>query len=119
MTCASLGLFLFVCARLPYLRYAADLSNLHAQERIKHAQALGLLWRASLFGSVVFGFGSLFVLGWRRWVRDAGKRWSFRLRSYDLGCNVRALRLLVSKTFASHALGLLPINAHVGSDALN
>jgi hypothetical protein len=114
MTCASLGLFLFVCARLPYLRHAADLCNLHAQERIKHAQALGLLWRASLFGSVVFGFGSLFGLG-----RDAGKRWSFRLRSYDLRCNVRALRLLVSKTFASHAFGLLPINAHAGSDAPN
>jgi hypothetical protein len=66
--CAALGLLLFVCALLPYLRYAADLSNLHTQERIEHAYALGLLWRASLFGSVAFGFGSLFGVGWRRWV---------------------------------------------------
>ena len=68
MTCAVLGLFLFVAALLPYLRYAADLSNLHTQERIQHARALGLLWRISFFGSATFGFGSLFGLGWGRWL---------------------------------------------------
>jgi hypothetical protein len=68
MTCAVLGLILFVTALLPYLRYTANLSNLHTQERIHYAQALGLLWRMSFFGSAVFGFGSLFGLGWSRWI---------------------------------------------------
>jgi hypothetical protein len=68
VTCAAFGLLLFAAALLPYLRYAADLSNLHTQERIQHAQALGLLWRTSFFGSAVFGSGSLFGLGWGRWL---------------------------------------------------
>lgn len=60
------GLILFLAALLPYLRYAADLSNVHTQERIQHAQALALLWRVSFFGSAALGFGSLFGLGWSR-----------------------------------------------------
>jgi hypothetical protein len=42
---------------------AADLSNLHEQERINHPQALGLPWRLSFIGSGVFGLGSLLRLG--------------------------------------------------------
>lgn len=68
MTCTGLGFLLFLAALLPYLRYAADHSNLHALERIQHAHTLGLLWRISLFGSITFGFGSLFGLGWGRWL---------------------------------------------------
>ena len=68
MICAALGLILFIAALLPYLRYAADISNLHVQERIQHAQALGLLWRISFFGSAALGFVSLFGLGWGRWL---------------------------------------------------
>jgi hypothetical protein len=59
---------LFVAALLPYLRYASDLNNLHAQERIRHAQALSRLWRTSFFGSVGVGIVSLFGLSWGRWV---------------------------------------------------
>jgi hypothetical protein len=94
VTCAAFGLLLFAAALLPYLRYAADLSNLHTQERIQHAQALGLLWRTSFFGSAVFGVAVRFGMG--SLARNCCQRWSFHLRPHDLGCNVRAVRLLLT-----------------------
>ena len=62
------GLLLFAVACFIYLRYASDSSNLHVQERLQHARELGVLWIASLYGSVVLFLLSLFGIGWRRWV---------------------------------------------------
>ena len=64
----SLGLLLFAGACSVYLRYASDLSNLHVQERLQHAQTLTLFWNVSFYGSVLLGVFSLFGLGWNRWL---------------------------------------------------
>jgi hypothetical protein len=49
-----------------YLRYASDSTNLHVQERLQHARALGLFWTASFYGSVILFLLSLFGIGWGR-----------------------------------------------------
>ena len=65
---AALGLCFLSLTCLVYLRYVSDPSNMHAQERIQHAYALGLLWRTSFFGSMVLVPLSLFGRGWARWI---------------------------------------------------
>ena len=62
-----LGLLLFATACFLYLRYASDPSNMHVQERLQHARALGLLWRVDLNGSMLLFVVSLFGSGWGRW----------------------------------------------------
>jgi hypothetical protein len=61
-----LGLLLFATSYFIYLRYASDSTNLHMQERLHHARALGILWEASFFGSMLLLVLSLFGLGWGR-----------------------------------------------------
>jgi hypothetical protein len=63
----SLGFLLFVGACFVYLRYVTYSSNLHVQERLLHARALGLFWSVSFYGSVLLLLLSLFGLGWSRW----------------------------------------------------
>jgi hypothetical protein len=62
-----LGFFLFAAACFAYLRYASDPSSLHAEERLRHAQALGMIWNATFYGSLLLFIVSLFGLGWSRW----------------------------------------------------
>ena len=62
-----LGFLLFAAACFVYLRYASDPLSLHAEERLQHARALGLIWGTSLYGSLVLCIVSLFGLGWSRW----------------------------------------------------
>ena len=85
ITCATIGLVLFLAALFPYLRYASDLNNLHDQERIRHAQTLSLLWRAGFFGSVGTGLASLFGLGWGRWVGIIANAGAFLFSAMILG----------------------------------
>lgn len=65
---AALGLLFFVVAALIYLRYASDPQNLHVQERLRHAPAIGLAWAVSFYGAVFLFLLSLLGIGWRRWV---------------------------------------------------
>ena len=85
ITCAATGLILFIAALFPYLRYASDLNNLHDQERIRHARALSLLWRASFFGSVGTGLASLFGLGWGRYLGMIANAGAFVVALMTLG----------------------------------
>ena len=62
-----LGLLLFAAACFVYLRYASNPSSLHVEERLRHAQALGLPWSVSFYGSLLLFIVSLFGLGWSRW----------------------------------------------------
>ena len=62
-----LGLILFAAACFLYLRYASDLSGLHAEERLRHARALALIWTISFDGSLFLFIVSTFGLGWTRW----------------------------------------------------
>jgi hypothetical protein len=63
----ALGLLLLAVACFAYLRYASDPSNLHEQERLQHARALGLLWNVTFHGSPLLFVVSLFGMGWSRW----------------------------------------------------
>lgn len=67
VACASLGLILFAGTCFIYLRYAADPSNLHVQERLLNAPLLGLIWNSSFYGSMILFVLSMFSLGWGRW----------------------------------------------------
>lgn len=62
------GLLLFTVACFIYLRYASDPTNLHVQERLAHARAIGRLWTVSFYGTALLFFLSLVGLGWSRWV---------------------------------------------------
>jgi hypothetical protein len=65
---ALLGFFLLTTSCIMYLRYASDPSNLHAGERLQHAQSLNFLWCATFYGSPLLLIVSLFGLGWSRWI---------------------------------------------------
>ena len=65
---AALGFLLLAVSCLIYLRYASDPTNLHVQERLQHARAIGLFWSATFYGSVILFLLSLFGIGWSRWV---------------------------------------------------
>jgi hypothetical protein len=73
----ALGFLLLSIACVIYLRYASDLSNLHAHERVAHAQTLALLWNATFFGSALLFVFSLFGLGWGRWLGLAANAGAF------------------------------------------
>ena len=62
-----LGFPLFAAACFVYERYISNLSNPHLEERLRHAQALGLIWGISLIGSLLLFMVSLSGLGWSRW----------------------------------------------------
>jgi len=66
-TSTSLGFLLFGAACFAYLRYASDPSDLHVQERLQHARALGLLWNVTFYGSPLLFVVSLSGTGWSRW----------------------------------------------------
>jgi hypothetical protein len=85
VVCAVIGIVLFAAALLPYLRYAANLNDLHVQERLQHARALNLLWSASIYGSIVLSVVSLFGLGWGRWVGLAANGGAFLCALMTLG----------------------------------
>ena len=61
-----LGMLLLASACFTYARYSS--SNMHAQERLEHAQILNVLWSVGLYGSMVLSFLSLFGLGRFRWI---------------------------------------------------
>lgn len=67
MVSAALGVFLFSVACFIYLRYASDPANLHEQERLQHARAIGLSWTVTFYGAVFLLLLSLFGLRWSRW----------------------------------------------------
>jgi hypothetical protein len=81
----SLGLALLSIACIIYLRYASDPTNLHIHERVLHAQALTLLWRASLYGSAFLFVVSPFGLGWGRWLGLASNGAAFICALMTLG----------------------------------
>jgi hypothetical protein len=64
------------CSPLPYLRFA-DPSNMHMQERLRHARALNMLWVATLYSSLVLSVASIFGLGWGRWIGLAANAGAF------------------------------------------
>ena len=83
--CALLGLLLFGAALFVYLRYASDPNHLHVQERLQHAWALSVIWRASFFGALILLIISVFGLGWGRWVGLAANAGSFLYAVMTLG----------------------------------
>src|SRR5271168_1848697 len=85
VVCAVMGIVLFAASLFPYLRYAADPSGMHVQERLQHARALGLLWNASIYGSMVLSIVSLFGLGLGRWVGLAANVGAFLCALMTLG----------------------------------
>jgi hypothetical protein len=85
VTNTALGFLLLSIAYVIYLRYALDPSNLHAHERVVHAQTLALLWNASFFGSALLFVLSLFGLGWCRWVGLAANAAAFICGLMTLG----------------------------------
>ena len=66
VTCILLGIILFSVASFVYLRYLSDPSNLHVEERLRYARSIGMLWRATFYGSPLLCIVSLFGLGWSR-----------------------------------------------------
>jgi hypothetical protein len=80
-----LGVLLFATSCFIYLRYASDSTNLHVQERLQHARALGMLWRASFFGSMLLLVLSLFGLGWGRLAGLAANAGAFLCALMTLG----------------------------------
>jgi hypothetical protein len=64
----SVGALLFAAACFIYLRYASDPTNMHLQERLSHARAIGRFWTLAFYGTALLFLLSLVGLGWRRWV---------------------------------------------------
>jgi hypothetical protein len=62
-----LGVPLFAAACFLYERYISNPSSSHLEERLRHAQAFGLIWSTSLLGSLLLFMVSLSGLGWSRW----------------------------------------------------
>ena len=81
----AMGFLLLSIAYFIYVRYFSDPSNLHAQERVLHAQTLTLLWHTCLFGSALLFVFSVFGLGWGRWVGLAVNAAAFMCALMTLG----------------------------------
>lgn len=62
-----LGVPLFAAASFLYERYISNPSSSHLEERLRHAQAFGLIWSVSFLGSLLLFMVSLSGLGWSRW----------------------------------------------------
>src|ERR1041385_199315 len=63
--CTVVGCLFFAASRFLYIRYAS--SSLHDEERLRHAQALGVIWGMIFLGSPFLLIVSIFGLGWSRW----------------------------------------------------
>jgi hypothetical protein len=91
---ATLGLLVFAVACFIYVRYASNPANLHVQERVQYARAIGLFWTVSFYGAVLLFLLSLFGLGWSRWVGTHCQWLCLPVRPDDLRGDVRAIRML-------------------------